>query len=68
MNRALISPPWRGMSVACWTPPRGSLSAKRCLMIYRGCIGMIINVDTGRGIVMELKNLNFDGIVSQGVV
>ena len=26
---------------------------------------MIINVDTVRGIVMELKNLNFDEIVSQ---
>lgn len=27
---------------------------------------MIINVDTVRGIIMELKNLNFDGIASQG--
>ena len=26
---------------------------------------MIINVDTVRGIIMELKNLNFDEIVSQ---
>lgn len=64
MNRALISLPWRGMGVVCWMPPRGSLNAKRCLMIYMGCIGMIINVDIGRGIVMDLKNLNFDGIVS----
>lgn len=29
---------------------------------------MIINVDTVRGIIMELKNLNFNGIVSQEVV
>ena len=26
---------------------------------------MIINADTVRGIIMELKNLNFDEIVSQ---
>lgn len=44
------------MSVACWTPLRGSLSAKRCRMIYMGCIGMIINVDTVRGIIMVVKN------------
>lgn len=29
---------------------------------------MIINVDTVRGIIMDLKNLNFDGIVLQEVV
>ena len=56
------------MSVVCWTPLRGSLNVKRCLMIYMGCIGMIINVDTVRGIFMVLKNLNFNGIVLQGVV